>query len=148
AGERDLTGILYLIATSRLLDRPLAGRVKGPTSSGKSFIIETTAALLPPEAVIRATQMTPQALFHMPPGSLKHMFIVAGERSRVEDDERAEATRALREMRSSGRLSKLMTVNGGGGFEATLIEQEGPIAFVESTTLQRVFDEDENRCLE
>jgi hypothetical protein len=148
AGERVLTATLYLTGVSRLLPKPLACRVKGPSSSGKSFIIETTAALLPPEAVIRATQMTPQALFHMPPGSLKHQFIVAGERSRVEDDERAEATRALREMLSSGCLSKLMPVKGGTGYQTKEIEQEGPIAFVESTTLQRVFDEDENRCLE
>ena len=41
--------------------------------------------------------MTPQALFHMKPGSLAHRFVVAGERSQLENDERADATRALRE---------------------------------------------------
>jgi hypothetical protein len=51
-------------------------------------------------------------------------------------------------MPSAGRLSKLMPVKGDGGrIETVLIEQEGPIAFVESTTLSRVFDEDANRCL-
>jgi hypothetical protein len=98
--------------------------------------------------VIFATQMTPQALFHMPPGSLKHKWVVAGERSRLEDDDRAESTRALREMLTSGRLSKLMPVKGDGGrIETATIEQEGPIAFVESTTLTEIFEEDANRCL-
>ena len=148
AGERELTATVYLIGTSRLLDRPLAGIVQGPSASGKSFIIEQTAALFPPEAVVVATQMTPQALFHMRPGSLKHRFVVGGERSRLEDDERAEATRALREMLSAGRLTKLMPVKGEGGrIETQFIEQEGPIAFVESTTLSKVFDEDANRCI-
>jgi hypothetical protein len=147
AGERELGAMLYLIGTSRKLDRPLAGRVKGPSSSGKSYIIERVAWLLPPESVLFATQITPQALFHMPPDSLRHKFIVAGERSRKDDDEVAEATRALREMISSGRLSKLMPVKFGNELQTVLIQQEGPIAYVESTTMSKVFGEDENRCV-
>lgn len=64
--------------------------------------------MFPPEAVIDAKQMTPQALFHMPPGALVNKFVVAGERSRLENDDTAEATRGLREMLSSQKLSKLM----------------------------------------
>ncbi len=96
AGEPELAVTLYLIGTSRLLDKPLSGIVMGPSSSGKSHANEKVARLFPPETIIPATQMTPQALFHMKPGSLSHKFVVAGERSRIEDDERAEATRALR----------------------------------------------------
>jgi hypothetical protein len=147
AGEREMGATLYLIGTSRKLTRPLAGRVKGPSSSGKSYIIDRVARLLPPESVLFATQITPQALFHMPPDSLRHKFIVAGERSRKDDDEVAEATRALREMISSGRLSKLMPVRFGNELQTVLIEQEGPIAYVESTTMCKVFGEDENRCI-
>jgi hypothetical protein len=35
----------------------------------------------------------------------------------------------------------------GGGIETVLIEQDGPVAYVESTTLIKVFDEDANRCI-
>src|SRR5262249_26013572 len=59
AGERELTATVFLIGVSRLLPRPLAGIVQGPSSSGKSYLIEKTASLFPPEAVIHATQMTP-----------------------------------------------------------------------------------------
>jgi hypothetical protein len=147
AGEKHLVVSVYLTGTSRLLDRPLSAIVQGPSCSGKSFTVEQVGGLFPPEAIIYATQMTPQALFHMPPGSLKHCFIVAGERSRVEDPEQAEATPALREMISSGRLSKLMPVRTKGGIETKLITQDGPIAFIETTTLSRIFDEDANRCI-
>ncbi|MFL5329876.1 MAG: hypothetical protein ACJ8C4_13285 [Gemmataceae bacterium] len=148
AGEKELTATVYLIGVSRLLPKPLAGRVHGPSSSGKSHLIEKVAALFPPEAVIHSTQMTPQALFHMPADGLRNKWIVAGERSRVEDDDRAETTRALREMISAGKLTKLMPVKGEGNkIETILIEQDGPIAFTESTTLSKVFDEDANRCL-
>jgi hypothetical protein len=148
AGEKELTATVYLIGVSRLLDRPLAGIVQGPSSSGKSYLLEKTASLFPDETLILATQMTPQALYHMRPGTLTHRFIVAGERSRIEDDERAEATRALREMLSAGKLTKLMPMKvEGGRIETVQIEQDGPIAYVESTTLAKVFDEDANRCL-
>jgi hypothetical protein len=147
AGERELGATLYLIGTGRKLTRPPAGRVKGPTSSGKSHIILAVAGLFPAEAVIFATTMTPQSLFHMPPGALRHKWIVAGERRRDDESDTAEATRALREMISAGRLSKLMPLKIGNELETVLIRQEGPIAFVESTSLESVFDEDENRCL-
>jgi hypothetical protein len=126
AGERELAITIYLIGVSRLLSRPLAGIIQGPTASGKSYTIDRVATLFPPETVLLATQMTPQALFYMPPGRLAHRFIVAGERSRVEDDETAEATRALREMLSSGRLSKLVPMKVDGTMQTVVIEQEGP----------------------
>lgn len=147
AGERELIATTYLVGVSRLLQRPLAQIVQGLSSSGKSYAIEQTARLFPAEAVIHATAMTPQALFYMPPGSLEHKFIVAGERSRVETDDTAEATRALREMLSAGKLSKLIPLKIDGRMETKRIEQEGPIAYVESTTLTKIFDEDANRCL-
>jgi hypothetical protein len=147
AGETDLVLTLYLVGISRLLHRPAAAIVKGPTSSGKSYIIDQVSSLFPDEAVIRATQMTPQSLFHMPTGSLRHRWVVAGERSRREDDDTAEATRALREMLASGRLSKLMPVKIGNELETRPIQQDGPIAYVESTSLENIFEEDENRCV-
>jgi hypothetical protein len=147
AGEHDLRLTLYLIGTSRLLPRPLAAIIQGQSSSGKSHTPERVAKLFPREAVIRTTQMTPQALFHARPGSLSHRWVVAGERSRLENDDKAEATRALREMLSAGRLTKMMPCKVEGEIQTVTIEQEGPIAFVESTTSARVFEEDANRCI-
>ena len=115
---------MYLVGVSRLLDRPLAAICLGLSSSGKSWVIERTSQLFPPETTLLATQMTPQALFYMPAGSLSHRFVVAGERSRNTQDDAAEATRALREMLSSGRLSKLIPIKNNGSFEAQRIEQE------------------------
>lgn len=54
---------------------------------------------------------------------------------------------ALREMISSGRLVKLMPVKQGGEIQTVSIEQDGPIAYSETTTLGQIFDEDANRCL-
>jgi hypothetical protein len=147
AGEEDLRLTLYLVGTSRLLAKPLAAIVQGQSSSGKSYVVECVAGLFPPEGIVMATQMTPQALFHAEQGSQSHRWVVAGERSRITNDDRAEASRALREMLASGRLSKFMPVKVGNEIVTVLIEQQGPIAYVESTTATRVFEEDASRCI-
>lgn len=147
-GEERTILTLYLAGVSRLLAKPLSVIVQGSSSSGKSFSVEAVSELFPPEEKVVAQQMTPQSLFYLPPGSLRHKFVVCGERSRVEDDSTADATRALREMISAGVLRKLLPVKGADGRMTTeRIESEGPIAFVESTTLGQIFDEDRNRCV-
>ena len=74
-----------------------------------------------PKSVVWATSMTPQSFYHAKPGSLSHRWVVAEERSRIENDDKAEATRALRKMRA-GRLSKMMKV--GGEIFTCMIEQD------------------------
>lgn len=147
-GEHALALTLYLIGTSRILAKPLAGIVQGSSSSGKSHTVECVSALFPAEATLLATDMTPNALYYVRKGGLRHRFVVAGERSRAEEDDRAEATRALREMLSSGVLRKALPQKSEDGvIETVQIENPGPIAFVETTTLADIFEEDRNRAL-
>lgn len=146
-GEKNNRLLIYLVGTSAQLSRPLAAIARGSSSSGKSFLCERVSRLFPPEVVKHATGITTNALYYFEPGELRHRFIVAGERSRVEDDDQAEATRALREMIESGRLSKAVPVKEGDRMVTKLIEQQGPIAYLETTTLDKIFGEDANRCL-
>ncbi len=147
-GEELLACTVYMLGTSRLLDKPLAAITQGVTSSGKSYVQEMLAKMFPPESVLLATDITTNALYYLNPGALMHQFVVAGERSRRDDDDRAEATRALREMISAGEIRKMVpTKDPGGGMSTRVIWQPGPIAFIESTTLAKVFDEDANRCI-
>jgi hypothetical protein len=149
AGEGNLVKILYLVGVSRLLPHPgpLSTIVQGESSSGKSYVIDKVASVFPPETIIRTTQLTPQALAYMEPGSLVHKLLVVGERARRDDDESAEATRLLRELQSAGRISKQVTMKIKGELKTEAIQQEGPIAYIESTTLTRIFGEDANRSL-
>lgn len=141
-GEEDLRLAIYLICTSRLLRKPLHGIVHGDSSSGKSYIVETVASLVPPEMVYSSTHVSPKALYRTPEG-LAHKLLVLGERSRRVGPESEDATKALRELQSSGRISALTIVEG----EFKRFEVEGPVASVETTTKEQIFDEDANRCL-
>ena len=150
AGESELILTLYLIGTSRLLSRPLAGLVMGASSAGKSFVISRVSDLFPDETRLQAHRITPRALEYMPNGSLVHRFIVGRERSRLQDDAAAEATRALREMIGDGKLSLALPIKRRSGeFETIHVQQDGPIAYVESTTLgiRSIFDEDRTRFI-
>jgi hypothetical protein len=147
-GEEKLALTLYLLGVSAQLAKPLSAILRGPTTSGKSFLLDRVSTLFPAEVALHATTLTANALYYFEPGALRHRFVVGGERKRLEDDDTAEATRALREMIEAGRLTKAVPMkNGAGEIVTRLIEQEGPIAYVESTTAGRIFDEDANRCL-
>jgi hypothetical protein len=148
AGEEDTALTLYLVATSRKLKRPLSALVRGESSSGKSFLVDWVAELVPPEEVLRATTLTPQALYHLE-APIAHKLVVGGERCRAQDNATAERTAALRQLRSEGRIVKQITERDGDTFKTREAKVEGPISFVESTTLDKalIFPEDLNRGL-
>lgn len=45
AGEQQTAMLVYLTGTSRLLEHPLAVIVQGPSSSGKSYVIDSVTRL-------------------------------------------------------------------------------------------------------
>jgi len=151
AGEEQLRIMLYVIMTSRLLDKPLSAIVQGASASGKSYIIETVAKLMPPEAVVQAHDFSDQALYYLPNGSLIHKVVISGERvneHRSKDGYAEDNTKAFREMVASGVLRKAVTVTGKGKKPKTeMIEQPGPISYLESSTAANIHDEDSTRLL-
>jgi len=86
AGEKELCLTLYLVQTSRLLDKPLSGIVYGASASGKSYMIEQIARMMPPETVIQAHDITDEALYYLQPGELKNKIVLAGERIPLRKD--------------------------------------------------------------
>ena len=49
-GEEHTVKLLYLALTSRLLERPISVVVKGPSSGGKSYTVESVLRAFPPSA--------------------------------------------------------------------------------------------------
>lgn len=147
AGKADVALGAYVVGTSRLLDRPAAAIVRGASSSGKSYEVATVGKLFPPESKVEAHAISPKALYYLPDGALEHRFVIAGERSRRQDDDAADATKALREMISDGVLRAVVTETVDGRLAATPFEKRGPIAFIESTSATTIFAEDLNRCI-
>jgi hypothetical protein len=61
-GERRIAKLIYLAVTSRLLDHPVSVVVKGPSSGGKSFTVESVLKFFPTEAFYALTAMSDRNL--------------------------------------------------------------------------------------
>ena len=99
-GEVRLAKLLYLAVTSRLLDRPVSVAVKGPSSGGKSFIVEFVLRFFPPEAFHALTAMSERALAYSTE-PLRHRHLVIYEAAGMAGD---FATYLIRSLLSEGRL--------------------------------------------
>jgi DNA-binding MarR family transcriptional regulator len=103
-GESLNKQLIYLAASSRLLDDPISVTVISESASGKSYLIDTVKKLIPDEDVISFTSLSDQALNYLPDEALIHKFMIMGEavHSDVVDHQ-------IREMLSSKELSRMVT---------------------------------------
>jgi hypothetical protein len=62
AGEVRAGKLLYLIVTSRLLDRPVSAAIKGPSSAGKSYLCGRVLDFFPARAYYALSAMSEKAL--------------------------------------------------------------------------------------
>ncbi len=146
-GEADNALLSYIVATSRLTLDPLALVNRGPSGAGKSVLQRRPLSLMPPETVVEATSLTPNALYYMEDG-LEHKIISAGERKHRQDDDAADANAALRQLLSEKRISKWLPVKIDGKLVTKQLELAGPVAYIETTTAASIFGEDLNRMLQ
>jgi hypothetical protein len=77
-GERGNAKLLYLAITSRLLNRPASVIVKGSSSGGKSFIVESVLRFFPKNAFYALTAMSERSLAYSTE-PLKHRMLVISE---------------------------------------------------------------------
>jgi hypothetical protein len=147
-GERATAQLVYLVITSRLLDKPVSLGVKGHSSSGKSFVVEMTCRFFPPDAVIEMTAMSERALVYSP-REYSHRTLVLYEvvalREGIEDDLTAYFVRSLL---SEGRIRYEHSVrNPNGGWTTNTIEKPGPTGLIFTTTKAHIHRENETRVL-
>jgi hypothetical protein len=85
AGEARLAKLLYLVVTSRFLDRPVSVAVKGPSSGGKSYLTERVLSFFPDSAYYALTAMSERALAYGEE-PLSHRFLVVYEAAGMSGD--------------------------------------------------------------
>lgn len=151
-GEENLIALLYLIATSRLLHKPLAAIISSASSTGKSLVVNLVERCIPPEAKVVLTSVTSAGLFHLcddDPEALEHKLLWLGERKKRRGAAEADATGPLRQLLSEGKISRIITDTSTKPSSKREMVVYGPVAFVETTTNgpDKIFTEDLNRCL-
>lgn len=148
-GEETTAATLYLIITTRLLDKPVSAAVKGLSSSGKSFTTEKTVEFFPPEAVIVMTAMSERALVYSKE-EYAHRTLVLYEATALREDAEDNLTAYfVRSLLSEGRIEYPVTVRDQkeGGWTTKTIIKEGPTGLIVTTTKTRVHAENETRLL-
>ncbi|MCE7874643.1 toprim domain-containing protein [bacterium CPR1] len=144
-GEEKGKLLGYLIGISRKLDKPLSGVVISQSGAGKSGLAELILALTPPEDAVPFTRVTAQALYYLPRDFLKHKLLSLEERKGAED-----ADYSIRALQSARRLSLMAPVKdpNTGKHQTISFEVEGPVAYLETTTQNRIDHENDTRCFE
>jgi 5S rRNA maturation endonuclease (ribonuclease M5) len=144
-GETEAKLLVYLIATSRKLPRPLSGIIGSGSGAGKSFLAELAELLMPPEDVELFSKLTPQALYYLPEDYLFRKLLVLEERAGGEG-----ADYAIRTLQSKDKLTQLVTikdpVSGVSGTKQFTVR--GPVAYLETTTDSYLNPENTSRCFE
>ncbi|PHS74899.1 MAG: DNA primase [Rhodospirillaceae bacterium] len=142
-GEKCNKILAYLVAVSRKLPEPLSSITLSRSSAGKSALLGVIEQLIPPEDVIAFSSLTPQALFYMPPEALKHKVLMIEERHGSESSDYA-----IRELQTKRVLRKGLPIKDplSGRMKTFMIEVEGPVAVMETTTSTDINPENSNRC--
>lgn len=142
-GEEKAARLLYLSITSRLLDRPVNIGVKGPSSGGKSFTVQTALMVFPPSAFYALSSMSEHALAYSQE-PLSHRFLVLYEAAGMTSD---FVTYLIRTLLSEGRIRYETVEKTSEGLMPRLIEREGPTGLIVTTTSTNLHSENETRML-
>ncbi len=134
-GERRNAKLIYLALTSRRCRRPVSVAIKGPSTGGKSFTVNSVLRFFPQDAFYALTAVSDRSLAYSTE-PLKHRHLVIYEAPGLG----SEFTNYLvRSLLSEGRIR----------YETAgkLIEREGPTGLIITTTSLRLHPENETRML-
>jgi hypothetical protein len=130
AGEARIAKLLYLAVTSRLLQRPVSIALKGPSSGGKSYLVERVLSLVPQSAYYALTAMSERTLAYSEE-PIKHRFLVIYEAAGMSGE---FATYLMRSLLSEGCVRYETVEKTSEGLKPRLIEREGPTGLIVTTT--------------
>lgn len=142
-GEHRVGRLVYLTATSRVFPRPVSIAIKGPSSGGKSHIVQQVLDHCPPEAYYALSAMSERALAYSEE-PLKHRMLVIYEAAGMSGD---FATYLVRSLLSEGCVRYETVEKTKDGLHAKLIEREGPTGLITTTTAVHLHPENETRLL-
>ncbi len=143
AGERTAVELVFLAMVSRLLPKPVNVAVKGPSSAGKSYLVEQTLRLFPPEAFYALTAMSDRALAYSDE-PLAHRMLVLYEAAGQSGD---MGSYLMRSLLSEGRIRYLTVEKTKDGMRPREMIREGPTGLIVTTTRANLHPENETRMV-
>jgi hypothetical protein len=144
AGSTESAKVLFLAVVSRLFDRPVSVVIKGPSSAGKSYLVESVLDHFPPTAYYALSAMSERALAYSEEPLANRMLVIyeaAGLQGEM-------SSYLMRSLLSEGCVRYETVEKTAEGMRARLIEREGPTGLIVTTTAVNLHPENETRLLE
>lgn len=140
-GEEVNRLIMFIVFTSRKLQRPLHIISFGSSGTGKSHLQEKVGELMPEEDKIEITSVSGNAFYYYDRDELGHKLIL------IEDyDGVLSALYPIRELQSKQKIRKTITVRDRNGNVKTLhLTVHGPVSIGGCTTSEHIYEDNANR---
>ena len=135
-GEKRNALVLFVVETSRVLNRPLNLFVKGHSSAGKNWLITRTLRLLPKSALAEITSLSDQAVSYSG-STFRHRVVYLQERNEI-----AGAIDPLRLLISEGEVVRFVPGFKNGKRVVTKHVARGPIAAISTSTKNLKIDDE------
>ena len=140
-GETSTLKFLYLAVTSRVLTRPISVVVKGPSSAGKSAVVDRALSYFSEDAYHCVSSMSERAMAYSEE-PLVHRMLVVYEAAGMKGE---MASYLIRSLLSEGRIRYETVEKTAEGMRPRLIEREGPTGLLVTTTDLNLHPENETR---
>ncbi len=142
-GEEVNRLLMYLIFTSRLREQPLHIISLGASGTGKTYLQEKIAELIPDQDKLEITILSDNAFYYFGQKELQNKLVL------IEDMDGAEnVLYPLRELMSKKRISKTIPIKDSkGNLRSVTLQVEGPICMAGTTTREKVYEDNANRSL-
>ncbi|NQY05681.1 MAG: toprim domain-containing protein [Flavobacteriaceae bacterium] len=144
-GEETNRLLMYLVFTSRLREQPLHIISLGASGTGKTYLQEKIAELIPEEHKLEITTLSENALYYFERTELKNKLVLIEDLDGANDD---KILYAIRELMSKKRISKTIPIKDAKGNMKTItLQVEGPICLAGTTTREKLYEDNANRSL-
>ena len=144
-GEENNRLLMYLVFTSRLREQPLHIVSLGGSGTGKTYLQEKVAELIPDDQKLEITAISENALYYFDRKELKNKLVLIEDLDGANDD---KVLFAIRELQSKRRISKTIPIKDSkGNLKTITLQVEGPISLAGTTTRERLYEDNANRSL-
>ncbi|MCP3931359.1 MAG: hypothetical protein GY705_19915 [Bacteroidetes bacterium] len=140
-GEELNRLLMYIIFTSRKMNRPLHCISLGSSGAGKTHLQSSVGELIPEEDKIEITILSSNAFYYFHKNELRNKLIL------IEDMDGAQTVLyPLRELKSKNKITKTVVHKDSKGHSQTIhLTVEGPVCIAGCTTQERVYEDNSNR---
>ena len=144
-GEETNRLLMYLIFTSRLREHPLHVISLGSSGTGKTYLQEKIAQLIPEADKLEITTLSENALYYFDRQELKNKLVLIEDLDGAKDD---KILYAIRELMTKKKISKTIPIKDSkGNLKTITLQVEGPISLAGTTTREKLYEDNANRSI-